>query len=369
MATWVHEGGLPAEAIVTTTDESTTLKIESAEAKHQGTYGLVLENEFGAQTAAFQVVLDVDKKSYYQSQIKSQTKEYEASFSKPPPKEASGQYGEALVLEAEVEGEIVTMDWELEGSAEYFESETVYKNGVTHSKLTIDQLTEDTCGTYICTAMTENATYVSRTEVTLAKEEKSFSEIEAEVKLGHGLKMDGSRAKYERTYEEGSFSEFSESYSESQSYQMRSVQKMKKNIKIETSKKSPNELFEIVLEHQEANTKWKKGQIVSVKEKVSGDCWEVQVESRDGSSHSGPIKPWRLSEYQSGAPAAANPAMIYKQLAWNEQEFKKSMNRVQIDDNEIRTLLEQVLTSRTSLYGALQGNMFSLFRLLSLLFR
>ena len=47
--------------------------------------------------------------------------------------------------------------------------------------------------------------------------------------------------------------------------------------------------------------------------------------------------------------------MIYKQLAWNEQEFKKSMNRVQIDDDEIRTLLEQVLTSRTSLYGALQG--------------
>ena len=167
--------------------------------------------------------------------------------------------------------------------------------------------------------------------------------------------MDGSKAAYERTYEEGSFTQFS---SESSTSYHRS-QKMKKNIKIETSKRSSEELFEIVLEHQEANTKWQKGQIVSVKEKVSGDCWEVQVESRDGSRHSGPIKPWRLSEYQSGTPAAANPAMIYKQLAWNEQEFKKSMNRVQIDDNEIRTLLEQVLTSRTSLYGALQGRMSS----------
>ena len=356
MATWVHDGGLPVEAVVTTTDESTTLKIDAAEAKHQGTYGLVLENEFGAQTAAFQVVLDVDKSSYYASQVKTQTEEYEATFSKPPPKAISAQYGQPLVLEAEVEGEIVTMDWELEGSAEYFESETVYKNGVTHSKLTIDQLTDETCGTYICTAMTSNATYVSRTEVTLARDEKSLTDIEAEVvKMGHGLKIDGSLAAYERTYEEGSFSEFSESYSESQSYS-RNVQKLKKNIKIETSKKSGDELFEIVLEHQEASTKWQKGQIVSVKEKVSGDCWEVQVESRDGRSrHSGPIKPWRLCEYQSGTPAVANPAMIYKQLAWNEQEFKKSMNRVQIDDDEIRTLLEQVLTSRTSLYGALQG--------------
>ena len=36
-----------------------------------------------------------------------------------------------LVLETEVNGQIVTVDWELEGSAEYFEGETVYKNGGT----------------------------------------------------------------------------------------------------------------------------------------------------------------------------------------------------------------------------------------------
>ena len=31
-----------------------------------------------------------------------------------------------------------------------------------------------------------------------------------------------------------------------------------------------------------------------------------------------------------------------KQLAWNEQEFKKSMHRINIQDSEIRGLLDQV---------------------------
>jgi len=31
-----------------------------------------------------------------------------------------------------------------------------------------------------------------------------------------------------------------------------------------------------------------------------------------------------------------------KQLAWNEQEFKKSMHRINIQDTEIRGLLDQV---------------------------
>ena len=57
MATWVREGGLPEEATVTTTEESTTLAIETAESKHAGTYGLVLENEYGAQTAAFVAIV------------------------------------------------------------------------------------------------------------------------------------------------------------------------------------------------------------------------------------------------------------------------------------------------------------------------
>ena len=87
------------------------------------------------------------------------------------------EYGEELVLETEVNGQIVTVDWELEGSAEYFEGETVYKNGKTYSSLTIDAVTDETCGTYICTAMTNEKTFVTKTEVRLSKE-KSAQEIE-----------------------------------------------------------------------------------------------------------------------------------------------------------------------------------------------
>ena len=81
------------------------------------------------------------------------------------------------MLETEVNGQIVTVDWELEGSAEYFEGETVYKNGKTYSSLTIDAVTDETCGTYICTAMTNEKTFVTKTEVRLSKE-KSAEEIE-----------------------------------------------------------------------------------------------------------------------------------------------------------------------------------------------
>ena len=81
------------------------------------------------------------------------------------------------MLETEVNGQIVTVDWELEGSAEYFEGETVYKNGKTYSSLTIDAVTDETCGTYICTAMTNEKTFVTKTEVRLSTE-KSAEEIE-----------------------------------------------------------------------------------------------------------------------------------------------------------------------------------------------
>jgi len=341
LATWVREGGLPDEATVTTTEESTTLAIETAESKHAGTYGLVLENEYGAQTAAFKVVLDSEKSAYMSTSEIMEEHYKEASFSKKPPAAINAEYGEELVLETEVNGQIVTVDWELEGSAEYFEGETVYKDGKTYSSLTIDAVTDETCGTYICTAMTNEKTFVTKTEVRLSKE-KSAEEIEATVALGKGLRLDGSSAKYEELYEEGSFS-----HSSSKS--------MKKNVKITSQKKSQEEMFEIVLDHQEGNIKWKKGQVVSVKEKVSGDYWEVQVESRDGTRQTGAIKPWRLSEYQPGA-MGENPSTIMKQLAWNEQEFKKSMHRINIQDTEIRGLLDQVMNSRTSLYGALQDS-------------
>ena len=62
---------------------------------------------------------------------------------------------------------------------------------------------------------------------------------------------------------------------------------MKKNVKIETTLKREEEVFEIVLDHQEGNVKWRKGQVVTILEKVSGDYWEVQYEARDGSKHKG----------------------------------------------------------------------------------
>ena len=85
LATWVREGGLPDEATVTTTEESTTLAIETAESKHAGTYGLVLENEYGAQTAAFKVVLDSEKSGYMSTSEIMEEHYKEASFSKKPP--------------------------------------------------------------------------------------------------------------------------------------------------------------------------------------------------------------------------------------------------------------------------------------------
>ena len=43
--------------------------------------------------------------------------------------------------------------------------------------MTIDAVTDETCGTYICTAMTNEKTFVTKTEVRLSKE-KSAQEIE-----------------------------------------------------------------------------------------------------------------------------------------------------------------------------------------------
>jgi len=54
-ATWVREDGLPKEALVKNTEESTTLTIENASKDHEGVYGLLLQNEYGAQAAAFKV--------------------------------------------------------------------------------------------------------------------------------------------------------------------------------------------------------------------------------------------------------------------------------------------------------------------------
>ena len=90
--------------------------------------------------------------------------------------------------------------------------------------------------------------------------------------------------------------------------------------------------------------------------------FKVQIETRDGSRRTGGIKPWRLSEYQSGQ-REEHPSTIFRQLAWNESEFKKSMNRVSIQDYELKSLLDQVMNSRTSLYGALQGKIFPIKKL------
>ena len=47
--------------------------------------------------------------------------------------------------------------------------------------------------------------------------------------------------------------------------------------------------------------KWRKGQVVTVIEKVSGDYWEVKYETPNGTQTKGGIKPWRLCEYQPGS--------------------------------------------------------------------
>ena len=55
------------------------------------------------------------------------------------------------------------VEWELEGSAEYFEGEMTYKNGVTYAELQIDSVTDETCGTYVCTATTEETSVSHKT--------------------------------------------------------------------------------------------------------------------------------------------------------------------------------------------------------------
>ena len=55
-ATWVREDGMPAEARINNTEESTTLSIENAAKEHEGIYGLLLQNDYGAQAAAFKVL-------------------------------------------------------------------------------------------------------------------------------------------------------------------------------------------------------------------------------------------------------------------------------------------------------------------------
>ena len=51
--------------------------------------------------------------------------------------------------------------------------------------------------------------------------------------------------------------------------------RLKKNVKIETQKKTDSELFEVVVDHAEGSSQWKRGEVVSVKDRHSGDWWEV----------------------------------------------------------------------------------------------
>ena len=51
--------------------------------------------------------------------------------------------------------------------------------------------------------------------------------------------------------------------------------RLKKNVKIETQKKTDSELFEVVVDHAEGGSQWKRGEVVSVKDRHSGDWWEV----------------------------------------------------------------------------------------------
>jgi hypothetical protein len=58
---------------------------------------------------------------------------------------------------------------------------------------------------------------------------------------------------------------------------METKSQIKKNIKIETQRRVKSELYEIVVDHNEDGMNWKRGQVVSVRERPSGDYWEVQV--------------------------------------------------------------------------------------------
>ena len=51
--------------------------------------------------------------------------------------------------------------------------------------------------------------------------------------------------------------------------------RLKKNVKIETQKKMNSELFEVVVDHNEGGSQWKRGEVVSIKDRHSGDWWEV----------------------------------------------------------------------------------------------
>ena len=62
-----------------------------------------------------------------------------------------------------------TVEWELEGSAEYFEGQTTYKDGITYAELQIDSLTDETCGTYVCTASTAETAISEKTGILITK--------------------------------------------------------------------------------------------------------------------------------------------------------------------------------------------------------
>ena len=255
-ATWVREGGLPVEAVVKTTEESTSLIIDNARAEHAGTYGLVLENDYGAQAAAFKVVMELEpnKDEYLDAQaVLAQAEHaYHLQFkdeeSQKVRETLEAEYGASLTIEHEIEGHAEYVEWDLEGSAEYFEGEMTYKNGVTTAQLFIDSVTDATAGIYVCTAAAgENK--ISKKTVVLVREETSFSESDVIIK--EGLKIDGSKASYEEVYEEGSFRRKSEK-----------TQKLRKTTKIETKRNDQPELFEVVVDHSEENVMWKKGQVI-----------------------------------------------------------------------------------------------------------
>ena len=108
-----------------------------------------------------QVVLDVspNKEEYLSTKAVLEQAAYahELQFRESSaPKSLSAEYGQSLTIFHEIEGRANQVEWELEGSAEYFEGEMVYKNGVTFAELQIESVTDETCGTYVCTASSES---------------------------------------------------------------------------------------------------------------------------------------------------------------------------------------------------------------------
>ena len=116
----------------------------------------------------FKVVLDIspNKEEYLSTKaiLEQAAYAHELQFRESSaPKALTAQYGAPLTIFHEIEGRANQVEWELEGSAEYFEGEMIYKNGVTFAELQIESVTDETCGTYVCTASAESTTVKHKT--------------------------------------------------------------------------------------------------------------------------------------------------------------------------------------------------------------